>query len=112
MESEAFYATGAQVLPTLLIAVMVESLLVTRSYARWSKSTGEARGCAATGCGYAFILGFTFVVGESLAFLALGFRWFNGWTFFGVGASLVVMGLAAVAIPLLRIMSEDGKAED
>ncbi|WP_188197266.1 hypothetical protein [Nonomuraea sp. SYSU D8015] len=111
MGSEAFYTTAAQVLPTLLIALAVEAGFMMqaaqRSARKWEKKGDEAQAeegrlqftfwvRTATGVGVVFL------VGEVWAFLAIGFRWFNVWSFTGIGICLLLMILAVVLVPLFR----------
>ncbi|MGR6915398.1 hypothetical protein ACU635_14230 [[Actinomadura] parvosata] len=48
-------------------------------------------------------LGAVFLVGEVLALLSIGFRWFNFWTFLLIGLCMLILLVAAVLIPLIRI---------
>ncbi|MFB4284877.1 hypothetical protein ACBJ59_57085 [Nonomuraea sp. MTCD27] len=109
MGTESFYVTAAQVLPTLMIALAVESGFILRSLQRnlmemkrESPATQDARESVRMMFGFAVVFAVVFAVGEVLAFLAIGFRWFNGWTFFVIGACLVVMILGVVLVPLFR----------
>lgn len=106
METEAFYTTAAQVLPTLLIALTVEIGFILgvrsrdRQDPRWKDWAESSMFKWFAG---SFALGAVFLVGEVLAFLAIGFRWFNGWTFTGIGVCLLVMAVSIVLIVVIRI---------
>lgn len=123
MGTEAFYATAAQVLPTLLIALIIEVGVMLQGRMRDIQDLKTTHGADEDelpppqrrlwdwlwnsvdrwlwmGMGLAA----SFFVGEVLALLALGFRWFNPWTFFGIGGSMLVMCMAAVAIPIYRML--------
>ncbi|MGW4412493.1 hypothetical protein ACWEJ6_51460 [Nonomuraea sp. NPDC004702] len=115
MGTEAFYATAAQVLPTLLIALVIEVGMMLQSRMRIIRDLKASEGDTGRlwdwhwnsvdrwlwmGMGLAA----TFFIGEVLALLALGFQWFSPWTFFGIGGSMLVMCLAAVGIPIFRML--------
>ncbi|WP_431922237.1 hypothetical protein [Nonomuraea jabiensis] len=111
MGSESFYTTAAQVLPTLLIALSVEAGFMMqathRAMRKWREKGDETQAeegrflftfwvRTATG------VSATFLIGEVWAFLAISFRWFNVWSFAGVGTCLLLMSLAVVLVPLFR----------
>ncbi|WP_214318665.1 hypothetical protein [Nonomuraea sediminis] len=114
MGTETFYATAAQVLPTLMIALTVEvgfllqlrAKLMENQRAKGGeqrKLPGPTRGELARG---SFRFGTVFCFGEVLALLSLGFRWFNVWTFIGVGMSMVILIAAVAVLPYLRFLDE------
>ncbi|WP_182884950.1 hypothetical protein [Microbispora sp. H10885] len=134
MGSEAFYATVAQVLPTLLIALTIEVGLILRWYDRkldelqpqvrfpypitretpqsevqvwreWQRNERVQDRWVITEIAIAVV----FLIGEILALVALGSHWRNAWTFFGSGTSIVLLCLAVVLIPLFR-MNTEGKS--
>ncbi|MEU6778583.1 hypothetical protein ABZ912_05220 [Nonomuraea angiospora] len=125
MGSEAFYTTAAQVLPTILIALTVEIGLLGRAWriearAVFSRLVEQRQGemispespefrrvLAALTARDRWRLtfagvGVAFVVGEALSILALGFRWFNAWTFWPVMVCLAAMVVAAALLPFVR----------
>ncbi|MEV6154942.1 hypothetical protein AB0L53_31835 [Nonomuraea sp. NPDC052129] len=110
MGTEAFYTTAAQVLPTLLIALAVEVGFLLQIFFGEKKKPGRARAAAGEiakwGGGF-MILGRIFLFGEVLALAAIAFRWFNGWTFAGVGLCLLIMLGAVVYIPTRRLLRAD-----
>ncbi|MGW2215808.1 hypothetical protein ACWCSD_12540 [Nonomuraea sp. NPDC001684] len=135
MASEAFYTTAAQVLPTLLIALSLEIGMISRPYAEaakaaqalgervrqqgipsvWTPEQLRALQAGADGRSYsrsvlwvrwAFLLGLVFLAGETAALLAVGYHWFNPWTFYTTGASAGFMMLATAIIPLVRLSSD------
>ncbi|MEV4113542.1 hypothetical protein [Nonomuraea sp. NPDC049695] len=128
MGSEAFYTTAAQVLPTILIAMVVEVGFFLRTSGRAvfelrrhleeeNRRNFELGGYEPQpnhpaelarmrwGCTMQFIF-WMFVIGEVVAILALGFRWFNAWTFWPVLTCMVILTCLAAYIPLYRYMSE------
>lgn len=123
MGTEAFYATAAQVLPTLLIALSVEIAFVMQARFRQvealHRSEQEGRepaydrklqSLSESVVGWfraAVVLAGAFLVGELLAFFALGFRWFNVVAFVGVALSVVMMSVAVLVVPLLRFLDVD-----
>ncbi|MGR6924386.1 hypothetical protein ACU635_59880 [[Actinomadura] parvosata] len=120
MGTEAFYATAAQVLPTLLIALSVEIAFVMqarfreveelhRSAQEDEEPTYRRRLNALSDSvvGWfraAVVLAGAFLFGELLAFLALGFRWFTVVAFVGVALSVVTMSVAVLVVPLRRFI--------
>ncbi|YCK38187.1 hypothetical protein ACNF49_30305 [Actinomadura sp. ATCC 39365] len=135
MASEAFYTTAAQVLPTLLIALSIEIGVISRPYAEAAKAAqalaeqvrqqgipsvwtpeqlrtlqagadGRAYGRSALWVRWAFLFGLVFLAGETAARLAVGYHWFNPWTFYTTGASAVLLMLATAIIPWLRLSSD------
>ncbi|MEU4332418.1 hypothetical protein [Nonomuraea dietziae] len=131
MGTEAFYTTAAQVLPTLLIAVTLEVSLVFQARMRVVERINESapaglvehykwfaqlppmqqsawRWALASSTRWvwaAALLGLVFLVGEVLALLALGFRWFTPLTFFGTGSSLLILILTVVWVPVQRLFN-------
>ncbi|MEV0379783.1 hypothetical protein [Nonomuraea sp. NPDC050643] len=143
MGTEAFYATAAQVLPTVLIALVIEIGTILRAkqaaYDALSTQMGdpppfewigllppeEMREYQKDPKAYAAkvhhnnmdrlttsiegwndlakLIAGVFIVGEALAFAAIGYRWFNFWSFFGIAACLLALCVAAVLIPLFRL---------
>jgi hypothetical protein len=55
------------------------------------------------------VIGIVFLLGETLTILALGFRWFNAWTFAPITLCLVLMCLAVVAMPIIRYVQTSGR---
>ncbi|MEV4107090.1 hypothetical protein [Nonomuraea sp. NPDC049695] len=116
MGSETFYATAAQVLPTLMIALVIEFGAIFRIAKEATKHFGEEVGGGSepqwtdadlvTGLKIALGAAAVFLIGEVLALLALGFRWFNVWTFSLVGICLLVLIITVVWIPLIRLLEE------
>ncbi|WP_433443716.1 hypothetical protein [Nonomuraea sp. CA-141351] len=111
MGTEAFYTTAAQVLPTILIALTVELGFFIQSEQAYVSRLREAEGSAPDWRGDPGLtslfratlgLGATFLVGEAAALLAIAFRWFNGWTFFLIAFSLLIMMVGAIVVPILR----------
>ncbi|MEU7829207.1 MULTISPECIES: hypothetical protein [unclassified Nonomuraea] len=119
MGTEAFYTTAAQVLPTMLIALSVELLLLTQGrvrewkekVAKWDKEKVSKRGPmpfeggdAALGPFWIYVLlAVVFVVGEVAAFLAIGAGWRNAGTFWTVGSCLLIMIVGAAGVPIARL---------
>lgn len=116
MGTEAFYATAAQVLPTLMIALVLEFGTIFRIAREATKRPREADSGGApsrwsdddlvTGLRIAILAAVAFFIGEILALLALGFRWFNVWTFSTVGVCLLILLITVVWIPLIRLLEE------
>jgi hypothetical protein len=129
MGTEAFYTTAAQVLPTILIALMLEIGLMLQMRGRqYGKLTSEKydellRGGYPPPASYpgdpewdieaarrslnmwgftAFGVGVVFLVGEGLSLLALAFHWFNAWTFWPLIVCMGAMVFAAAWIPFFR----------
>lgn len=123
MGTEAFYATAAQVLPTLLIALSVEIAFVMQARFRqveelhrnaredeeaaYLRSLRSLRESVAGWFAATVVLAGTFLLGEMLAFFALGFRWFTVVAFVGVALSVVMMSVAVLVVPLLRFLDVD-----
>ncbi|WP_336203837.1 hypothetical protein [Nonomuraea sp. LPB2021202275-12-8] len=128
MGSEAFYATAAQVMPTILIALVVEVGFLLRAHGRAvmdlrRQLEEENRRRFGVG-GYvtqpdhpaevarmrwgltSVAIFWTFVIGEVVAVLALGFRWFNAWTFWPVLICMVLLTCLGAFIPVYRYTSE------
>jgi ABC-type Fe3+-siderophore transport system permease subunit len=115
MGTEAFYATAAQVMPTILIALAVEVGFILQFLRRHVDQVAK-EGFADLArydkeglhnlYGISTVLGVAFLVGEVLAFLVLGFRWFNGWTFIPISVCLLAMIVGAFLIPLTRLFAE------
>ncbi|MEU4574657.1 hypothetical protein [Nonomuraea sp. NPDC023979] len=130
MGTDAFYATAAQVMPTLLIALVVEVGYLMRTTGRAVSELRrhleeEHRREAGSGA-YGYIaqpnhpaeiawlrwgltsitVFWTFTIGEVLAVLALGFRWFNAWTFFPILICMFVLIVLAAALPTYRNTEE------
>ncbi|MFI7610670.1 hypothetical protein ACIBP6_05450 [Nonomuraea terrae] len=128
---EAFYATAAQVLPTILIALSIEIgflLAATRrdinvlapflrEFSQSVEDLAEEGYIPALKLlelqsyhprleQWALVLGATFAIGESLAFTALAFSWFNLWTFMPLSVCVLVLVAAAFVIPLKRLRAE------
>ncbi|MDP9868346.1 MULTISPECIES: hypothetical protein [Streptosporangium] len=131
MASEAFYTTAAQVLPTPLIALSIEIGMILRPYAEAAKAAQAAAQTfraqikeglppaltpeqlrsleivvsdrTALWLRWAFLLGLGFLAGETVALLAVAYRWYNPWTFYVTGASILLMIITAALIPLLRL---------
>lgn len=115
--TEAFYATAAQVIPTMLIALAVEFGLILRQLgrelerardrdpevSRFARDPETIRKDTEQILMVIMGMGVVFAVGEGSALLALAFHWFNGWTFAGVSICLLVMISAAVFIPIIRL---------
>ncbi|WP_431928598.1 hypothetical protein [Nonomuraea jabiensis] len=128
MGTEAFYTTAAQVLPTILIALMVEIGLMLqmrgrrygelyrekydallRGHAPPTSFPGdpnfdiESAGRSLNRWGFiSMAVGVAFLIGEGLSLSALAFRWFTAWTFWPLVVSMGVMIVAAVCIPFVR----------
>lgn len=123
MGTETFYATAAQVLPTLLIALSVEIAFVIQARFRqvealhrrsmeneepnYDKNLRTLRQSVEGWFRAAVVLASAFLIGELLAFFALGFSWFNALTFIGVSASFLVMTVAVLLVPLFRFLDSD-----
>jgi hypothetical protein len=111
MGSETFFATAAQALPTLLIALSVELGFIGRVFQReWDRAYDERDDLGFDEGAFLMrrwrrwmaVIGCAFVVGEVLAFLAMGFRWFNVWTLVPISFCLLVMIAMVIYIPLIR----------
>jgi len=112
MGTEAFYATAAQVMPTLLIALIVEigfTVQKLREISKQAETDNDASLVTAVGTrlnawfGLSAILLAGFVVGEVTAILAVGFHWFNGWTFGLAGVSTLITIVGVGVLPLARL---------
>ncbi|WP_433443718.1 hypothetical protein [Nonomuraea sp. CA-141351] len=112
MGTEAFYGTAAQIMPALLIALIVEigfTLQKLREISKQAEIDNDASLVAAVGTrlnawfGLSAVLVAAFVVGEVTAVLAVGFHWFNGWTFGLAGVSTLIMIVGVGVIPLARL---------
>ncbi|WP_113705471.1 hypothetical protein [Nonomuraea lactucae] len=110
MASEEFYVTAAQVLPTLLIALSVEiGFILQRLLRRGIRHLDayeetrfeDVMGSVARWFTVNLVLGCAFLVGEVLAFLSIGFRWFNSWTCALIGLCVLTMTVGVVVVPLV-----------
>lgn len=119
MGTEAFYTTAGQVLPTILIALTVELGFLLQWLRRLAAEQREYRIEDHARRNEALVwrllvlsavLGFTFFVGEVFAFLALGFRWYNIWTFVPIGICMLVMVGGAFLVPLMRLVADTDSA--
>ncbi|SDL37557.1 hypothetical protein [Nonomuraea jiangxiensis] len=112
MGTEAFYTTAAQVMPALVIAFGVEVAFVLQylqhQRAR-AKQAGKQDLVAEADTSQEWMvmvaigLAIVFIVGEVLAFLALGFGWFNVGMFIPIGICLLLMIGATLYVPILRV---------
>ncbi|MGY0232272.1 hypothetical protein [Longispora urticae] len=117
MRNENFYALAAQVLPALLIAVILEirgALGTIAAGARRDRDTAVHRSWARS-AGYMVLayvaIAVTFTLGEVAALLVV-FCGTGGWLVRGaapvVGLALLVLIVAAIAVPAVAVGVETG----